>query len=342
MNISQKSYTVKFSNKGNLKFPLYLILLILLILSFAAALGLGSSTVNFISFIKALINGDTQNTDYRIIMFIRLPRALGALLSGAALAVSGVIIQAVLNNPMAAPNIIGVNSGAGLAAVLLITAFPTLIPLLPIAAFLGAISACLLIYAISYKTGAGKVTITLVGIAISSILNAAINLVKTLFPDSVFDADLFLIGGLSAVTVKKLYLPLILISIAIILSIFLAKDIDIITLGDETSYTLGMRVKSVKLMLLVLAAILAGSAVSFAGLLGFVGLVVPHIARRLSDGRVGEMLLVSVPLGGSLLVLADLLGRVVLAPSEIPVGAVMSFVGAPFLLYIVLRRNKDA
>ena len=124
MNISQKSYTVKFSNKGNLKFPLYLILLILLILSFAAALGLGSSTVNFISFIKALLNGDTQNTDYRIIMFIRLPRALGALLSGAALAVSGVIIQAVLNNPMAAPNIIGVNSGAGLSAVLLITAFP--------------------------------------------------------------------------------------------------------------------------------------------------------------------------------------------------------------------------
>lgn len=342
MNISQKSYTVKFSNKGNLKFPLYLILLILLILSFAAALGLGSSTVNFISFIKALLNGDTQNTDYRIIMFIRLPRALGALLSGAALAVSGVIIQAVLNNPMAAPNIIGVNSGAGLSAVLLITAFPTLIPLLPIAAFLGAISACLLIYAISYKTGAGKVTITLVGIAISSILNAAINLVKTLFPDSVFDADLFLIGGLSAVTVKKLYLPLILISIAIILSIFLAKDIDIITLGDETSYTLGMRVKSVKLMLLVLAAILAGSAVSFAGLLGFVGLLVPHIARRFVGTSHRRLIPISAAMGSILVLLCDLFGRTAAAPYEISVGIILSFIGGPFFIALIfLQRRKS-
>ena len=335
MNISQKSYTVKFSNKGNLKFPLYLILLILLILSFAAALGLGSSTVNFISFIKALLNGDTQNTDYRIIMFIRLPRALGALLSGAALAVSGVIIQA-------APNIIGVNSGAGLAAVLLITAFPTLIPLLPIAAFLGAISACLLIYAISYKTGAGKVTITLVGIAISSILNAAINLVKTLFPDSVFDADLFLIGGLSAVTVKKLYLPLILISIAIILSIFLAKDIDIITLGDETSYTLGMRVKSVKLMLLVLAAILAGSAVSFAGLLGFVGLLVPHIARQFVGTSHRRLIPISAAMGSILVLLCDLFGRTAAAPYEISVGIILSFIGGPFFIALIfLQRRKS-
>ena len=100
--------------------------------------------------------------------------------------------------------------------------------------------------------------------------------------------------------------------------------------------------KIIRTVSLLLAGLSAAAVVSFAGLLGFVGLVVPHIARRLSDGRVGEMLLVSVPLGGSLLVLADLLGRVVLAPSEIPVGAVMSFVGAPFLLYIVLRRNKDA
>ena len=169
----------------------------------------------------------------------------------------------------------------------------------------------------------------------STVANAAIS-------SGFADYNYFSVGGVSGNEAGELIIPFVVISLSFVTALILSGRIDTLCLGDSIANSLGVNVKVIRTVSLLLAGLSAAAVVSFAGLLGFVGLVVPHIARRLSDGRVGEMLLVSVPLGGSLLVLADLLGRVVLAPSEIPVGAVMSFVGAPFLLYIVLRRNKDA
>ena len=244
-------------------------------------------------------------------------------------------------NPIASPNIIGVNSGAGLAAVLLITAFPTLISYIPVAAFLGALTSCMIIYLFSLKSGADKITIALVGIAVSSILSAGINLVKILFPDSVFDADLFLIGGLSGVTLKKLILPAILIYFAVLISVILSRATDIITLGDETAQTLGINTKVFKFALLVIASVLAGSAVSFAGVIGFVGVLVPHIARKFV-GTKHRLLIPAVSLMGSCLVLiCDLFGRLIAAPYEVSVGIILAFLGGPFFIALIFSKRKN-
>lgn len=319
---------------------LFAVLCALLLASFLCALAFGSTPLDLLRGIGDLLRGDTSSPDGRILLYIRLPRACAAVLAGAALAVAGVIIQAVLHNPMAAPNVIGVNSGAGLGAVLMLAAFPSALRLLPLAAFVGAMVTCLCIYAISARTGADRMTVTLVGIAVASLLNAAINTVKILYPDSVYDADSFMIGGFSGVTFSRLFPACLIILVGLLVACFFAWEMDVLALGDDTAKSLGVNVKRAQLLLLLLACALAGGAVSFSGLLGFVGLLVPHLARRF----VGENHRILVPvsaLGGAVLVLVcDMISRVLFAPYELPVGILLSFVGGPFFIFLILAGRK--
>ncbi|MBO5249068.1 MAG: iron ABC transporter permease [Clostridia bacterium] len=344
MNILQNVSTPKSSEnkKHGITPPVLLFLfLAVLILLFAAALCFGSVKISPFDAVTALLSGDYDAPSLRILLHIRLPRACGAVLAGMALAVAGVLIQAVLHNPMAAPNVIGVNSGAGLTAVILLSVFPAAVRFLPLAAFFGAVGACACIYVISMKTGADRMTVTLVGIAVSAMLNAGISAVKTLYPDSVYDADAFMIGGLSGVTLETLLFPCVGILVGIFAALWLARDADVLSLGDETAKSLGMNVKVTQWTLLCLASVLAGCAVSFAGLLGFVGLIVPHIARRFV-GEIHRWLIPASALGGGILVLlCDLIGRVLFAPYELPVGILLSLVGGPFFVCLLLaRRNR--
>ncbi len=344
MSILQRSYTLKSSDK---KPPeragaVYAVLLTLFVLSFLASLLFGSTGTSALDALKAALAGDTGSAAYRIVAHVRLPRTLAAVLAGSALAVSGVIIQAVLNNAMAAPNIIGVNSGAGLAATLLIALNPAALNALPFAAFFGAMAACLCIYLIAAKTGASRMTITLVGITVSSILTAGINTVKTIFPDSIYNTNTFLVGGISGLSLSRLTPACWMIVGGLICALLIVRDIDVLSLGEETAAGLGMNVRLTRFGLLMLASLLAGSAVSFAGLLGFVGLLVPHIARRFV-GSGHRRLIPFSALGGAVLVLlCDLLGRVLFSPYELPVGIILSFVGGPFFLGLILvqRRTK--
>lgn len=319
---------------------LFAVLCALLLASFLCALAFGSTPLDLLRGIGDLLRGDTSSPDGRILLYIRLPRACAAVLAGAALAVAGVIIQAVLHNPMAAPNVIGVNSGAGLGAVLMLAVFPSALRLLPLAAFVGAMVTCLCIYAISARTGADRMTVTLVGIAVASLLNAAINTVKILYPDSVYDADSFMIGGFSGVTFSRLFPACLIILAGLLVACFFAWEMDVLALGDDTAKSLGVNVKRAQLLLLLLACALAGGAVSFSGLLGFVGLLVPHLARRF----VGENHRILVPvsaLGGAVLVLVcDMISRVLFAPYELPVGILLSFVGGPFFIFLILAGRK--
>lgn len=318
---------------------LFLGLGVCLVCVFFLSLFLGSTKASILTAVQSL-QADAPSADYWILFYIRLPRAIGALLAGAALAVSGVLIQGVLNNPMAAPNLIGVNSGAGLAAVVTISLFPSALAALPWAAFFGALAACLLIYTIASKSGAGKLTITLVGISVGSVLNAAINTVKVLFPDSVYDADVFMIGGFSGITYGKLFPACIIILAGLLLAFFFAKDTDVLSLGEMTAASLGIHLPGLRLTLLVIASCLAGAAVSFAGLLGFVGLLVPHIVRRFLGNR-HRLLIPGSALLGSLLVLScDLFSRVVFAPYELPVGIVLSLLGGSFFILLVLSERR--
>ena len=338
MNILPKLFipTSSESNKTKTIFTL----LIILIISFFFAVFFGSANADLTSAVKALLSGDFTNPNLRIFLYIRIPRATASVIAGAALAVSGVIIQAVLNNSMASPNIIGVNSGAGFAVSIMSAIFPAMSVYIPFAAFFGAFGACLLIYLISIRTNSSRMTITLVGITVSSILSAGINAIKTVFPDSIYNTNTFMVGGFSGVSFDKLILPGMLILSGIVIAEFMGKDIDILSLGEETATSLGMNVKPKRFILLMIASILAGSAVSFAGLLGFVGLLGPHIARRFVSESHKMLIPVSAVTGSILVIVCDFIGRVMFAPYELPVGIIMSFVGGPFFIFLILRQRK--
>lgn len=343
MSILQKFCTPIFSLKIKRKAAI-IIFPIFSVLMFAAALLFGASEISFSEALRSLFTGDTANTDFKILFYIRLPRALGAFLAGAALAVSGIMIQAVLNNPMAAPNLIGVNAGAGFFVILTMAVFRSLLPYLPFAAFLGALLTALLIYAISALTDAGKITVTLVGVAIGSILTAGINTIKTLFPDSVYDVSGFLIGGLSSVNLKTVLPAGAMIIPALLIAFLFSGKLDALSLGTEVAGGLGIHVRRARLLWLTLAAVLAGSAVSFAGLIGFVGLIVPHVMRKLVGSNHRYLIPISVFGGGSFLLTADILSRILFVPYELPVGILLSLVGGPFFIFLILterRRTND-
>ncbi len=338
MRSLQRSFTRKFLINHT---KLVIILTILLMAGFLLAVCFGSTGANISDAVNALLSGNYRDSSFRIIFYIRLPRAIASVLAGCALATAGVIIQAVLNNSMASPNIIGVNSGAGLAVSIVVALFPTGVEYLPVAAFAGAFFACMLIYFISAKTNSSRMTITLVGITISSILSAGINAVKTIFPDSIYNANTFMVGGFSGVGYNDISLAWKFIITGIIIAVFLGKDIDILALGEETATSLGMNVKAKRFILLSLASILAGSAVSFAGLLGFVGLLGPHIARRFVSENHRKLIPVSALIGGILVTFCDLMGRVIFAPYEMPVGIILSFIGGPFFIMLILFQRKS-
>ena len=303
------------------------------------SLALGPVNVPLPDLLRALFSGEAATAAERIALYSRLPRTCGCLIAGAALAVSGAVIQGVLSNPLAAPNVIGVNAGAGLAAALCCALAPSAYTLVPLAAFAGALFSVLLVLLIAERTGASRITLVLAGVAVSNIFSAGIDALVTFFPDAVLSYTDFRIGGLNNLSMDRIIPAFWVVLAALVLLFSLSSEMDILALGRETAQSLGLPVKPLRLALLALAAALAGAAVSFAGLLGFVGLIVPHIMRR-TVGEDSRPLLASCALGGaSLLTLCDLLSRVLFAPYEIPVGIVLSLAGGPFFLWLRGRRG---
>ncbi len=284
---------------------------------------------------------DGLSPDERIVLYIRLPRVLAAILAGSALAVSGAIIQSVLGNPLAAPNIIGVNSGAGLFTVLCTAFFPSAVRLIPAAAFWGALAAVLSVYGIARKTGASRMTIVLTGVGISSLLNAAIDTITTLYPDVLAGISSFKTGGVSGVNISSLFPAWIFIIAGITAAFMLSHDLDVLALGENTAGSLGMNVGAIRFACLAAAAVLAGAAVSFSGLIGFVGLVVPHISRKIAGSSENTAVLpLCAIIGGAFLTICDILARTLFSPYEMPLGIVVSYIGVPFFLWLLIRKKE--
>lgn len=310
----------------------------LVLLSALLSMCLGAVAVAPGDILPALL-GRSGGAAAQIVRYARLPRTCGCLLAGAALAVSGALIQSVLGNPLAAPNIIGVSSGAGLAAALCGALAPSAALALPIASFAGALAGVLLVLFIAEKTGASKLTLVLAGVAVSGMFSAGIDAVVTFVPDALAGYSDFRIGGLANLAMSRIVPAFWVIVIALALILSLAGELDVLMLGAETAQSLGLRAKPLRLILLILAAALAGAAVSFSGLIGFVGLIVPHIMRRLL-GEDSLPLLAGCALGGAVcLTLCDLLGRLLFAPYELPVGIVLSLAGGPFFIWLLIRQR---
>lgn len=311
----------------------------LLVLLAVLSLCLGSTALSPVQLWEGAACGDPTHPVYRIFWFVRLPRTCGCLLAGAALAVSGAIIQSVLANPLAAPNVIGVNSGAGLAVTVCCVLFPDAVGLTPLFAFLGAFAGVMLVLFIAERTGASRITLVLAGVAVSNLFSAGVDALVTLVPEALSGYSDFRIGGLANVPMNRIAPAFWLILAALALAFSLHNELDVLALGRETAQSLGLPVRPLRIALLAIAAALAGAAVSFSGLLGFVGLIVPHMIRRLLGGD-GRFLLPACALGGgALLTFCDLLARLIVAPYELPVGVVLSFVGGPFFIWLLLKQR---
>ena len=319
------------------KHKILLLVLLLLACIFAGIL-LGSVPLHPASVLRCLAGLDKDSTTYILVNTVRLPRVMGAVLAGMGLATAGVLLQSVMNNSLASPNTIGVNSGAGFA-VMLTLMFGGASYCIPAAAFAGALLTTLTIFGLAYAADSSRTTIILAGITVSSFLNAGINTIKLLDTDITVNLTTFMIGSLSGLTFDNLKFPAAAILTALFLSFPAAKSVNVLNLGDDIARSLGLHVILVRLFMLVLSSILSGCVVSYAGLLSFVGLIVPHICRRLFGNDARILLPCSALLGASFVLICDILGRVLFSPFELPAGVLMSFVGGPFFLYLLFTKK---
>lgn len=304
----------------------------------ALSLCVGSQGVALPRLLAALRAGDPADPVRRIVFYVRLPRMAAGLCCGAAMAVAGALLQAVLNNAMASPNVIGVNAGAGFFALLAGVLLPQ--RAVPGAAFAGALVTALLIYLLALRAGLARTTLVLAGLAVSGILTAGVNTMRLLFPEGVTGADGFLIGGLSGVSLTAVGSALPYLAAGGVLALFLAPELNILALGEQTAASLGLPVGRTRLAAILAAALLAGAAVSFAGLISFVGLLVPHIARRLVGVDHRVLLPACALLGAIFLLVCDTAARTLFAPYELPVGILLNVIGGVFFLYLLLGRKR--
>lgn len=302
------------------------------------SLALGAAGLTLSELAAAIVSGPT-NTAGRIFYFARLPRTAACMLGGAALAAAGCVIQAVLNNQLASPGIIGVNSGAGLAVTVCCALGAMSGWAVAGAAFLGALAAVVLVMVVSRKTGASRTTVILSGVAINSFLNGLSEAVTTLVPDAAAMSVDFRVGGFASVSHLRLIPAGVLIVLALAALFSLCSELDVIALGEETARGLGMNVRRMRLVFLSLAALLCGAAVSFSGLLGFVGLIVPHGARALVGSESRKLLPLSALMGAGFVTACDLAARLAFRPYELPVGILMSVLGGPFFLWLLYKRR---
>ncbi len=322
-------------------FPLRLGLLgLMTALCCLAGLCWGSTELSLSQVMQGLLHPAGDTAYARILWVVRIPRVAACLLAGVGLGISGTLLQAATDNPLAGPNIIGVNAGAGFAMVLGLCLAPLSYRLQPLMAFAGAFACTMLIVFVANKAGGSRVSIVLTGVAVSALLNAGISLLKLLYPDMAVTYNYFSVGGVSGVTFEALVLPAGIIFAGLAVAMLLAGRLNLLCLGDSIAATLGVKVKFLRITALLLASACAAAAVSFAGLLGFVGLMVPHLVRQmLGSNDLKKVLPAGALLGGSMVILADLLGRTLFAPSEIPAGIVTALVGAPFFFALLLRRR---
>lgn len=284
----------------------------------AFSIGTGAVSISLEDIWRYLFHG-FDGPMKEVIWSIRLPRTLVAALVGVNLALSGAILQGVMRNPLADPHIIGVSSGAGLLGIIILILFPQAWPLLTPAAFVGASVAAAIIYLLAWKQGVQPVRIILAGVAVSAFLGSGISALLTFYSDRVNGALVFLVGGLAAKSWPELQMMLPYSFAGVALALAGSVHLNLLSLGDSNARGLGLKVETTRLVLTAVATLLAASAVSVVGLLGFVGLIVPHSARLLIGSDYRLLLPASALLGAAVVTVCDTLARLMFAPIELPV-----------------------
>ncbi len=327
---------MKYLRKNKIVY-IYVSAVVLFLLSAFLGVILGATEIGISDVIKTIFGTNTDTATMRILRYVRFPRVAASLLCGAALSISGAVIQAVLQNKLASPSIIGVNSGAGLAVTLCSALGIVGGWQISFFAFAGAFVAVMVVSIGAKKWGASRGTVILMGVALNALLGAVSDAVTAFSPEiAVFNSD-FKIGDFSAVTYPKLIPVTVIILVGVVILLNLSSELDVLTLGDDNAKGLGLNTGVMRVLFLMLAALLSGAAVSVAGLLSFVGLLVPHAVRRIATAESRHLLPLCVLFGAGFVTLCDTLSRVLFAPYELPVGIIMAFLGAPFFIFILIK-----
>ncbi|MCS6885003.1 MAG: iron ABC transporter permease [Acidobacteriota bacterium] len=332
------------------------LMLLFLPISVLVGVSLGSTPIPIAVVFKVLVYkfslgtvnlGQISEADLAIVWLIRVPRVLVAAMVGGALAVAGVQMQSLFQNHLASPDIIGTSTGGALGAVLAISSGLALrsIYYLPLCSFVGAVGAAFLVYAMATSRGRTPVsTLLLSGVALNALLSAVTSFIVSLkwVRWEVAQEVLFwMLGGLENRTWTHVKLCLPALSIGFVVAAFYHRELDLMLLGEETAVAVGVDVEAVRRVILTVAALLTAAAVAVSGVIGFVGLVIPHIVRMVIGPRHNYLLVTSALAGAWFLVLTDLLARTLNRPEEIRIGILTAFFGSPFFIYLLLRRRRE-
>ena len=334
---------LKFLNSAQSFILFFLLILLLLVLIVSFSLGSYSFPV------LSILMGNTSAIEATIFNEIRVPRVILAAIVGASLSVSGACLQGLFRNPLADPGLIGVSAGAALGASTIIvfgssltSAFIFSTFLLPLSACLGSGLVILMLFLLTRGFGHQGVTyMLLVGIAVNAIASVGIGILTFISSDSELRSLTFwTMGSFGGITWSLLIPALIIIIISFLFLLPILRNLDILQLGESEAKRLGVNVKSLKYRIIFASAASVGASVSLSGMIGFVGLVVPHLLRLLSGVNHTYVVIGSALLGSSLMVFADLLSRLLIQPAELPVGLITSAIGSPFFLWLIFRINK--
>lgn len=293
-----------------------------------------------------LVTGDWSPMVEAVVMEIRTPRIILAALVGGGLAIAGAAMQGLFKNPMAEPYVLGMSSGAavGAASVMVLgigsETFSAIA--IQVMAFLGAVITIFIVYGIARTEGKVPVeTLLLAGIAMSAFLYSVVSFLKLIAPDEALkDVVLWLMGSFSMARWNEVYVVIPILLIGIVGLYAFSRELNALQFGDEAALYLGVKVETIKKIVLVFAALITATAVSVSGIIGFVGLIIPHIVRILIGADHHILLPSSALMGAIFLILADTLARTVVSPAEIPIGIITAFVGAPYFVYLLRRKKK--
>ena len=321
------------------KFTMIALLACLCVISTVICVAVGSVEYTVQQVIDAFLS---EEAEARLIIWnVRLPRILCGGVVGICLSLAGCILQGVMRNHMASPSTIGVTSGASFVGYMMLLVFPKYYHMLPIGAIAGSFATTMVIYVLAYDRGVSPVKMILSGMAVSAVFGAFNDMIKIFFSERLADATSFMVGSLNGVSWDDFFLVLPYVAVGVFICFFLPSKMNILMLGDDMANTLGLRTERFRLFLIAVSSLLAGTSIAVAGMISFVGLIVPHIARLIIGSDYKYLFPTSILMGYSFVVICDTIGRVILPVGNLAVSVVLSFIGAPFFLYLLRKKDKN-
>lgn len=308
----------------------FVIVSVLLVMTILYAATTGSIQMSYVEFIEKLLHADAQMA---AIIDLRFPRIMTAMLAGAALSVAGVLLQAIMKNPLADAGFIGISAGASFTQLVIVSFFPLYFFMTPVVAFIGGAFACFLVFLLSWKSGLNPLKLILVGIAINAVFTGLIEVLLSFGASrSGVTTSNFTLQTWDDVALLATYS-----GIGLVLALFVAKWCNILVLSDKTARSLGFNITAARIIIAALAVLLAASSVVVVGVIAFVGILVPHIARRLVGYDHRVLMPFTALLGALIILVADTLGRTLFMPIEVPASTIMAIIGGPFLIFLLRK-----